>query len=477
MREIQGLRQVTAVVLLLVAAAARGDCVSTVRSVSQMSIFPNLVAGPIATNGSIVVAGKTDPSTSTPGVDYSLYDTSLNPISADRQVATSSFNGPVALLYADSSNEFGLFFQQTNGVLMLQRIDASGNPIGAPIAMPHNWSLNDDFQVVWDKAAGAYALAHLVTSGPDLGAWLTLVSPSGSIVSDTNVTLFATGSVRVAVLPDGTAAVLWSRPGSPGPTFVTLVSNGAVTHSTLVTSQQLDGPVIATNGSSILVIYQSPKSGGGTELRDFIVNASGTVTSADASMMSGKGVDIAPLSLQWNPALSEWALVYADSVVGFNEFPGEVHLRRFQTLSGTASDTFLSPNAIFDLLPARFPIVFLNNGYVASIARLLSIQQGGESYLVSLCPLVGSIAVDRTLARPFDTITFRGSASGGTPGYTYTWQFGDNDSLSGQTVQHHYSAVGTYTVTLTAHDAAGATSVARITVGISDTVRGRAARH
>jgi PKD repeat protein len=55
-------------------------------------------------------------------------------------------------------------------------------------------------------------------------------------------------------------------------------------------------------------------------------------------------------------------------------------------------------------------------------------------------------------------ITFTGSASGGTPPYSYSWDFGDGASSSLQNPTHAYSSVGTYTAILTVTDSAGRTA-------------------
>ena len=54
--------------------------------------------------------------------------------------------------------------------------------------------------------------------------------------------------------------------------------------------------------------------------------------------------------------------------------------------------------------------------------------------------------------------TFMGSASGGLPPLTYTWNFGDGSTGSGATPTHVYADNGAYTATLTVRDAAGQTA-------------------
>ncbi len=65
------------------------------------------------------------------------------------------------------------------------------------------------------------------------------------------------------------------------------------------------------------------------------------------------------------------------------------------------------------------------------------------------------------------TANFLGIAYGGTPPYTYYWQFGDGNVSTVANPVHTYAAAGTYTVTLTVADAAGCTSAStmNITVG------------
>jgi pectate lyase len=63
-------------------------------------------------------------------------------------------------------------------------------------------------------------------------------------------------------------------------------------------------------------------------------------------------------------------------------------------------------------------------------------------------------------------LSFMGSATSGTAPHTFAWNFGDGANASGPSVSHAYAASGTYTVLLTATDAAGtqATDTATVTI-------------
>jgi len=56
-------------------------------------------------------------------------------------------------------------------------------------------------------------------------------------------------------------------------------------------------------------------------------------------------------------------------------------------------------------------------------------------------------------------VAFTGTASGGTPGYTWSWVFGDGGTSTAQSPTHTYATAGTFTVKLTVKDATNATSL------------------
>ena len=480
MRERQGSCYTAAVVLLFTAAVLRAQCVPVIRTVSQPAGFPSLVAGPIATNGSILGVAKTDTSSGAPAVYFATYDSNQNQLTADRQVVAATSNGASTLFW--NGSEFAVFFQSPSLTLQFQRIDASGNLIGPPISIANRaWSPDDEFDVALSPARNAYAVARTVTQGVDRGVWLTVVSATGSILLDTMVVLAfieQPTQPHVFTLPDGTIGVVWTRKGDVLPivTLWLITPSGTVKSGT-VSERNATASTVATDGSTILVIFSSPTSTGGTELRYAQFDTNAIQTKADTSFLAGSGTDIVPSHLTWNSVISEWALTYIDAPLGLASFAHDMRIRRFASVGATTSDTLLSPDPLHSRLLAPYPILFLNGGYVGSIQRVISRSEGSESYLVKLCPFFVAATSDHPVWRPFLPVTFTASASGGSPAYVFDWQFGDNDSARGQVVQHVYQNPGTYTVTLTGLDAAGAIAIIKTTVQITVAGRQRAVRH
>ncbi|HRY31714.1 MAG TPA: PKD domain-containing protein [Bacteroidales bacterium] len=70
------------------------------------------------------------------------------------------------------------------------------------------------------------------------------------------------------------------------------------------------------------------------------------------------------------------------------------------------------------------------------------------------------------------TVSFLSNAWGGTPPYTYNWQFGDGNVSNQANPVHTYAMAGTYTVILTVADAAGCTSGSGISVTVGNNPSG-----
>lgn len=68
-------------------------------------------------------------------------------------------------------------------------------------------------------------------------------------------------------------------------------------------------------------------------------------------------------------------------------------------------------------------------------------------------------------APPLGAVIFHVVASGGTPPYTYLWNFGDGSTGSGANPEHTYSGLGPYLAQVTVTDSMGETATGTIEVG------------
>ena len=100
--------------------------------------------------------------------------------------------------------------------------------------------------------------------------------------------------------------------------------------------------------------------------------------------------------------------------------------------------------------------------YLITVTATSGAIQKFTTQIFSVVPALSTPFFTVTPRSPFDgeTISLRGSASGGVPPYNYTWSFGDGSSASGRSVTYLYSAAGNFIVTLTVTDLNGQTSQA-----------------
>ena len=86
-------------------------------------------------------------------------------------------------------------------------------------------------------------------------------------------------------------------------------------------------------------------------------------------------------------------------------------------------------------------------------------------------PPVANITISDWIGRVNTLFIFDGSHSHDPDGYltTWSWDFGDGTTISGETASHAYQAKGTYTIRLTVTDNQGATDTDTVTVQITAT--------
>jgi PKD repeat protein len=82
-------------------------------------------------------------------------------------------------------------------------------------------------------------------------------------------------------------------------------------------------------------------------------------------------------------------------------------------------------------------------------------------------PLTATASADPTSGQTPLTVAFSGIGTGGTPPYSYSWNFGDGATSTAQNPSHTYNNAGTYTATLTVTDSASPADTASSTVTIT----------
>jgi PKD repeat protein len=82
-------------------------------------------------------------------------------------------------------------------------------------------------------------------------------------------------------------------------------------------------------------------------------------------------------------------------------------------------------------------------------------------------PLVATASASPTSGQVPLTVNFFGSASGGSPPYSYNWNFGNGGTSGTQNPVHTYSAAGNFTATLTVSDALGSSNSKSVAISVT----------
>ena len=221
------------------------------------------------------------------------------------------------------------------------------------------------------------------------------------------------------------------RTGGQGPyTFAWNFTDGAPAGTTQNVSHTFVSP------GTYNVTYQVADSQGR------MINSSLTITVGPPLALSGSvlpSMGEAPLTVTYNGSLSGG---YSPYGYAWNFSDGNVAHGANGTHTFTAGGTF------FVQLNATDSV-----GDVALFNTTITV----------LAPVVAHLSATPTIGLAPLTVTFNGSASGGTGPYSYLWEFGDSTEATGATEVHSYPA-GQYVATLVVTDAAGHNSTTRVNV-------------
>jgi len=115
-------------------------------------------------------------------------------------------------------------------------------------------------------------------------------------------------------------------------------------------------------------------------------------------------------------------------------------------------------------------ILHLNTSLTWSLNQGISLAYSGLApdigayEYVTDNPIRLSISASPTSGKVPLTVNFTGTATGGSPPYSFNWTFGDGQSSTAQNTTHIYSKVGIFTATLTATDSKPSTATASINI-------------
>jgi PKD domain len=115
---------------------------------------------------------------------------------------------------------------------------------------------------------------------------------------------------------------------------------------------------------------------------------------------------------------------------------------------------------------ASYPITIT----VRDVQTPSRIQEAGFATVVVGTSVTGSFSVSTTSPATGQSVSFTPSFSGGTPPYTYFWDYGDGSTDTGSSPSHQFAKSGNYTITVTVTDAVGRKYTTTHTVSVSQAI-------
>ncbi len=302
--------------------------------------------------------------------------------------------------------------------------------------------------VVTPGGATTFCQGGNVTLTSSLGASY-LWAPGGATTASISAT--AAGNYTVTVPDPNGCGPLTSAPVAvtvnPNPSPLTISANGATTFCA-------GGSVILTAGSALNWLW----SPGGATTQAITVTTSGSYTVTTSNVNSCTSTSTATdVTVNPNPVQPS---ISANGSTTFCA-GGSVILTSSSATSYLWSPGGATTQAITATANGSYTVTIGNVNNCTSTSTATDVT-------VNLNPTASF-----TFTQNDPTIDFNGSASGGTPGYTYAWDFGDGGSGTGAITSHTYASANTYTVELCVTDANSCTNcttqpVTILTIGIDN---------
>ena len=172
-----------------------------------------------------------------------------------------------------------------------------------------------------------------------------------------------------------------------------------------------------------------------------------TLVSADPSLI---GTGTPPRDLDTSCYYLRDQELYAMAGLGMEYFP-------LQSLSLEVGTKFRYLTHVFTNFKEGRDIVGTNSGQLDLPKAIVELYGGLTFYFGGKeCPaLTCGAAGNPTSGDPSLAVQFSGSADGGCPPYTYSWDFGDGGSSSDQNPRYSFKTAGTYTARMTVTDSKG----------------------
>jgi PKD repeat protein len=289
--------------------------------------------------------------------------------------------------------------------------------IGAPAAPDFALSISPTSEVITQGESTTFTITVTSSNG-----WTTPVSLSVSGLPDDATSRLSSNPIT----PTGTSALYVAASVRTGRFVLVIVGDGG-------------GRQHTTSATLIVEPSQQPEF-------DFGISAS----QSSVTVRGGKAVDACTVTLSLISGSSgrvDLSLSGLPSAVGTHSFSPPYDNPPFtSTLSiGTFSG---APTGDYTLT-----IVGSGGGKTHSTTFKLTVNPSGSSEKLSV-----SISADHSSGSAPLTVSFSSQVTGGTPAYSYSWNFGDGRSSVESNPTHTFSKEGSYSAVLTVTDVNGQTA-------------------